>query len=312
MPAIGYKRILRCSLLLLLMATPRFACSQAQPNASPREVEVCQLLSDPNAFDGQMVRLRGRLEFEFEGHDVNDLACVQPILHTGIWWSYGGEPYLAREPELKNVQGLISPVLKDAQFEEFDVRARAARRTKPDGETCHSRQECAYYDVVATYTGRFFAGKMRPGRTLAGGFGHMGCCHLFVIEQISDVEARRTSVPGDDQQFSCTTTTWQSESQERTVPNLDARLAANKQFLIGQARAHGDEALIESMESDSPWRFLGLTGSLAWSSSDLLTTYTVQFPQLPHSKKAKQHDPVALAAPIVMNVSREHCDPAVN
>jgi hypothetical protein len=294
------------------MATPRFACSQAQPNASPREVEVCQILSDPNAFDGKMVRFRGRLEFEFEGHNVNDLACGPALLHTSVWWTYGGEPLLAREPELKDVQGLTSPVLKDAQFEEFGVRTRAYRRSKPDGEPCHSHQECAFYDVVATYTGRFFAGKMRPGRTQAGGFGHMGCCHLFVIEQISDVEARRTSVPDDDRKFSCAATTWQSEFPVRTVPNLDAHLAANKQFLIGQARAHGDEALIESMESDSPWHFLGLTGSLAWSSSDLLTTYTAQFPQLPHSKKAKRHDTAALAAPIVMNVSREHCDPVVN
>jgi hypothetical protein len=312
MPAIGYKGILRCSLLLLLMATPRLACSQAQPSAPLREVEVCQILSDPNAFDGRMVRLRGRLDFEFEDHSVNDLACGQPLLHTGIWWVYGGDSYLAREPELKNVQSLTSPVLKDAQFEEFDVRTRAYRRSKPDGGTCRSHHECAYYDVVATYTGRFVAGKIRPGRTLAGGFGHMGCCHLFVIEQISDVEARRTSLPDDDQQFSCTTTTWQSEFQVRTVPNLDARLAANKQFLIGQARAHGDDSLIETMESDSPWHFLGLTGFLAWSSSDLLTTYTAQFPQLPHPKKAKQHAPVAPATPIVMNVSRERCEPAVN
>ena len=140
----------------------------------------------------------------------------------------------------------------------------------------------------------------------------MGCGHLFVIEQVSEVEARRTSVPDEQRKFSCTRASWQSEYSAATVPNLDARLASNKQFLIDQVRAHGDDSLIESMEPESPWHFLGLTGYLALSSPDLLTTYTAQFPQSPHPKKATKHQSAAPAVPIVMNVSRERCEPAVN
>jgi len=78
-------------------------------------------------------------------------------------------------------------------------------------------------------------------------------------------------------------------------------------------RAHGDDSLIETMESKSPWDFLGLTGYLVLSSPDLLTTYTAQFPQsLLHLKKAKKHQSAAAAAPIVMSVSRERCSAVVD
>ena len=313
MRALVCTRTLRCSLLLLLTAAPRFVFSQAQSSDSIHDVEVCQILNSPNAFDGQMVRFRGRLEFEFEGDRVADYACGQPLLHTGIWWTYGGEPFLAFQPDAKHIQSLTSPVLKNADFDEFHAHVHAHRALRPDGEMCESHRACAYYDVVATYTGRFFAGKIRPGRTLAGGFGHMGCCHLFVIEQVSEVEARRTAVPDEEQKFSCTSTSWQSEYPAVAVPNVDARLASNKQFLIDQVRAHGDDSLIETMESKSPWDFLGLTGYLVLSSPDLLTTYTAQFPQsLLHLKKAKKHQSAAAAAPIVMSVSRERCSAVVD
>jgi len=312
MPATVYTRVLRRSIMLVLTASPLFAFCQARSNNSIRDVEVCQILNDPNAFDGQMVRFRGRLEFEFEDDHVDDSACGLPLLHTEIWWDYGGDPMAALQAEAKQIQALTSPVLKDAQFDEFRLRTRAHRPRRPDGEECHSRQECAYYDVVATYTGRFFAGRVKPGRTLPGGFGHMGCCHLFVIEQVSEVVVQKTSVPDEDLQFSCASTTWRSEYPSIPTPNLDARLAANKKFMIGEVHTHGDDSLIETIESGSPWHYLGLTGYLALSSPDLLTTYTAQFPQSPHSKKAKKHEPTAPAAPIVMSVSEERCEPTTN
>lgn len=289
-------RILRRSVLLLLMTMPRLVLGQAQLSDSIHDVEVCQILNSPNAFDGQMVRFRGRLEFEFEGDRVADYACGQPLLHTGIWWTYGGEPFLAFQLDAKHIQSLTSPVLKNADFDEFHANVHAHRALRPDGEMCESHRACAYYDVVATYTGRFFAGKIRPGRTLAGGFGHMGCCHLFVIEQISKVEARRTSVPDEEQKFSCTSTSWQSE-YPAIAGGLDARLAANQQFLFDQVRTHGDESLIQTMESGSPWHYLGLTGYLFLSSSDLLTTYTAKLPGLPHTEKAKKHQQALPGSP---------------
>ncbi len=299
---------LKCSLLLPLIALPRFCFSQARPDEPIRDVDVCQILNNPDALDGRRVRFRGRLEYEFEGHTVDEGPCGLPFIHTGIWWTYGGEPLLARHPGMKKVQAMTSPVLRDGPFEEFHERLREYRRKRPDGEACHSHRECAYYDVIATYTGRFFAGKMRPGRTIAGGFGHFGCCHLFVMEQVSDVEARRTPVPDDGRNFSCTNSTWQSEYPAASVHTIADRLAANKQFLIDQVRAHGDASLIEAMEFESPWRLLGITGYLVLSSPDLLTRYTAEFPQHPRRrKKAKKPESTAASAPTIMNVTRERC-----
>jgi hypothetical protein len=305
-------QLLRCSLLIPLIALPRFSFTQ-EHNEPIRDVEVCQILNSPDSFDGQRVRFRGRLDFEFEDHAVDDRACGLPFPHTGVWWTYGGEPLLAHQPEMKKIQGITLPVLQDAQFDEFRERIRAYRRKRPDGEACRSHRECAYYDVVATYTGRLFAGKKMPGRTIAASFGHMGCCHLFVIEQVSEVEARRTPVPDDEQKFSCTNSTWQSEYPWASVHSIADRLAANKQFLIDQVRAHGDDSLIEGMESESRWALLGITGYLVLSSPDLLTRYTAEFPQHPRQlKKAKKPESPAAAAPTIMNVTRERCEPAVN
>ena len=94
---------------------------------------------------------------------MDDYACGQPLLHTGIWWTYGGEPLLALRPEPTHVGSLTSPVLKNADFDRFQELVHAHRALRPDGEMCESHRGCAYYDVVATYTGRFFAGKMNPG-----------------------------------------------------------------------------------------------------------------------------------------------------
>lgn len=305
-------RLLRSGPLLLLITAPHFFFGQEERTEPIHEAGVCQILNDPDAFDGKKVRLRGRLEFEFEGFNVNDDICALALFHTRIAWTYGGEPLFIPQPEAKHILSLTSPVLKDAQFDEFGRRTHARRVRRPDGEKCHSHRECGYYDVVATYTGRFFAGKMRPGHTVAGGFGHFGGCHLFVIEQVSEVEARRTSVPDEEREFSCASTSWQAEYPAPTFPNIDGRLVANKQFLIGQVRAHDDDSLIETMEAKSPWDFLGLTGYLVLSSPDLLTTYTAQFPQSPHPKKVKKHQSAAAVAPTVMNVSRERCQPALN
>lgn len=160
--------------------------------------------------------------------------------------------------------------------------------------------------MTATFTGWFFAGKMHPG---PGGFGHMSCCDLFVIEQVSDVAATLTKVPYQDEKFSCSSTTWQSEYQAVRVADLAKNAAANREFLIQQMQTHNDSSLVETAKSTSPWSLLALTGWLIWSSPDLLTTYKVEFPNLPAVKKPKRHQPPLMSGPITVNVMRERCEP---
>jgi hypothetical protein len=312
MRALAFATFLRCSLLFLLFQ-PCFALAQVPREAPVREVELCEILSDPAPFDGQMVRFRGRLTMEFETRVVDDSACGPHLRHTGIWWSYGGEPVITTFPgDAKRIDAVTSPIVKDAQFHEFETRAHSHRARRPDGKECNSYLECKYYDVVTTFTGRFWARNMAPRRNRTGPFGHMGCCHLFVVEHISDVAFQRTPVPDDNQQFSCTTTTWQSEYTQRQVSNLEGRAAANRQFLADQMLAHGDGSLVEAMDPN-PWHYLGMTGSIVWSSPDLLTTYTVlEFPHVLHRVKTKKQQSIPPPVSLTMNVSRESCLPVVN
>lgn len=277
----------------------------------PRDVELCDLVKNPTAFDRQLVRFRGRLQFEFEGDLVDDNACGMPFHHTPVWWTYGGSNMLLPPPQAKRVRPEVSPIIQDEQFQKFDLYAHLRRAQLPNGNPCPSRRECSYYDVVATFVGTFLAGGHPPRRL--GGYGHMGCCYLLAIEQISDVAFQRTPIPPDDLVFSCTTTAWQSEYPITTVSSIDERVERNRQFLINQARSLGDGLLADKMKTDSPWQFVGLTGSFIWSSPDLLTTYTARFPQSVLTlRKKRDQQPESTMAPLLMNVSREHCKPVVN
>ena len=274
-----------------------FASAQTTIDNSIHDVDVCELLKDPDSFDSRIVRFRGQLNFAFEGHHVHDDPCGLPILHRGIWWDYGGESLAALAQDEQRIRAMTSPIQRDAQFELFEARTHDRRKLRPDGDPCDSSRECAHYEVVATFTGRFLARR--------GGYGHMGCCHLFVIEQISNVEPTRTLVPDDEAKFACNHEEWQSEYVFQT-PGLDARLTANKRFLTDQMRAHGDDSLIEAMDKQlSP--FAGMTGVLKWSSPDLMKTYKVRFPERSSRKKGKKQPTSGPLPPVAVEVSREQC-----
>jgi hypothetical protein len=71
-------------------------------------------------------------------------------------------------------------IKKDENFRRLYALIAARHGDKPD------------YSVTATLTGMFFAGE--ESRTAKGavdfaGYGHLGCCSLLVITQVSDVES---------------------------------------------------------------------------------------------------------------------------
>lgn len=294
-----------------LSSTPTLpAFGRALSPQSIFDADVCDLVKTPSKFDGQTVRFRGSLIFEFEGDVVDLAACNLPSgitsAYRGIAWQYGGDRIAAPAKLATRIEQLTSPILRDAQLEDFQSHARAFRARRPDGEQCHSYRECRYYDLVATFTGKFFAGWMQPGRTNVGGYGSRGCCHLFVIEEVSDVAASRTSVPDGNRKFACTSDSWQSDYPVASLSTAQDRVAANREFMADQIRTHGDENLVDVLRYN--WYSLGLDGRLVFSSPDLLTTYTAQFPQVPRSERAR-HRTEAARAPITMNVSRERCQP---
>jgi hypothetical protein len=306
---------MRPAIVVVLLAVFQCPASFAQqgPSSPVRDVSVCDLIQNPQTFDRQLVRFRGRLHLGFESAHVGTSECAPTPLRTGIWWTYGGDNLPVLERERKQIQSFVSPIQHDAAFDTFEQYAHLRRYLRPDNNDC-SYEQCKYYDVVATFSGRFFSGSSVPWRKGLGGFGHMGCCHLFVIEQISEVTAKRTAVPADDTPYSCTSVTWQAEFPPLQTPQLDvhdaisARAAANKKFLSDQIHQHDGAVFDQALDSEQSYPYLGLAGPFTWSSPDLLTTYEVQFPSAPRSKK-KSTQPPPQDSPIRVNVAREHCEP---
>jgi hypothetical protein len=299
-------RPIALGLFAFLFSSASWASAQSASAATVRDVDVCELLRDPEAFDGQMIRFRGRLEFEFEGDEVDDVSCGLPLLHRGIWWNYGGAVVWQSNPQdvKKRVNSLTAPMLNDDQLNEFKSLTSERRSRRPDGRDCALRLECAYYDVEATFIGRFFAGKWTQvdGNLRTRGFGHMSCCHLFVIEQVSDVSAKRTAVPDEAKSYTCTSTQWQNEYPKTATTSIEERVELNRRFLSEQMRAHGDAELADSMGSGPSWQFAALTGTAFYSSPDLLTTYTMRFPAMAKNKRVSPG-----TEPILVTITNERC-----
>jgi hypothetical protein len=171
-----------------------------------------------------------------------------------------------------------------------------------NGQPCDGSL-CNFYNVSATLVGLFLAAQDNP-RNPRGGYGHLGCCHLLVIHQVSDVIAERTPVPADDVSFTCLAQTWQAEFPTRGGTNLLDPQVANKKFLAQQMRKHGDADLVETMRKTFS-RYSGLTGTLAWTSPDLQTIYSATFPQSSSNKKKRPATP----RPTTVTVARERCVP---
>jgi hypothetical protein len=299
-------------LFAVLFSSACLAVGQSTSTVSIRDVDVCQLLQNPEAFDGQILRFHGRLDLEFEGNHIDDTACHLPLRHRRIWWNYGGESLAVNLLETKRIADLTTPVVNDAQLSEFKSTLSKRRSHRPDGSKCSSHHECAYYDVSATFVGKFFAGKWTQiqGKLFSGGFGHMNCCHLFVVEQVSEVVAKRTAVPDDEKSYTCVSTEWQGNYPSAKTTSVEERADLNRQFLSEQIRAHSDGALADSMSSAPSWQYTGLTGSVCYLSPDLLTSYLMQFPSIPKTK-SKDKKAAGDAGSILVTVTKERCSLAL-
>jgi hypothetical protein len=169
--------------------------------------------------------------------------------------------------------------MRDTQLLEFRRRTIAQRRTRPDGAICYDR-ECYFYDVTATLTGHFFPREQTKDGGMAG-YGHLGFFHLLFIEQVTDIDARRTPVPAGGV-FQCKAqplTLSDSEVQELISEHAKAHdqkswEEADQRALLVGAR-HWGEPPINIRE----WRSgNGEEQSYFWNSTDLLKILSFKFP----------------------------------
>lgn len=161
----------------------------AAAEEQPATVTICQLKSDPAAYNHKLVEVTGFVSHAFEDFTVFDPTCAS---WPGVWLEYGGKAKSGtmyccgvtadrhRPKELK-VEDISIPLIDNDQFREFDKLIQPPFRSGVHGSIVH-----------ATLVGRFFSGRLikYPKATFWGGYGHMGCCTLLAIQEVKSVDAQ--------------------------------------------------------------------------------------------------------------------------
>lgn len=153
-------------------------------NAQFEKVSLCQVAKSPGTFNRKQVEVAAFVSHGFEDSSIFEAGCGER--YSGIWMEYGGtaststmyccgfSPKSTR-PTVLTVEGVQLPLVENDNFKTLNTLLR-----KDHGRI-----------VRATLRGTFFSGKQDPygnGKTtLWGGYGHMGCCSLFVIQEVGSV-----------------------------------------------------------------------------------------------------------------------------
>jgi hypothetical protein len=182
--------------VIAIVAAVPFGIAYADAYAAdgPVPATLCELVKQPERFDGKIVGVRGLVKFGFEVFALSADDCDGRKL-DGVWLEYGKGP--KKQPTIWCCGDLTprdEPALwKNADFRAFHRYLVAQKRTKG----CYEG-ECLLYSVTATLTGRFEAVKTEPCPgdreshcCPGGGFGHLGFfCGRLVIQSVSDVVAK--------------------------------------------------------------------------------------------------------------------------
>jgi hypothetical protein len=189
----GQRSIAQVSLLLLVAAlNSSVSPAQSKQPETPLRVSLCEIKAHPENFLHKLVELTATASHGFEDSMVEDNRCSWPQGGPGVWMEYGGKRSTATmyccgispkpdRPETLVIEGMPLDLVIDSAFREFD------KRLHPN----HPRQRSS--DTVrATLRGRVFGRYEGIGGTNQNpawrGYGHMGCCMLFVVTQVVSVD----------------------------------------------------------------------------------------------------------------------------
>jgi hypothetical protein len=179
--------------VLALMMGFSPARSEAQPPEVPIHVSLCEIKAHPEMYLKKLVEFTAVASHGFEDSMVEDAQCPWPDSGPGVWMEYGGSrstdtmyccgfsPKPTRDKPLV-VDGIPLSLIEDEKFQEFDARLHPK----------HSEPQRASDTVKATLRGRVFGRYEGIAGTQQNpawrGYGHMGCCMLFVVTQVLSVD----------------------------------------------------------------------------------------------------------------------------
>lgn len=168
------------------------------------DTTICDVLKDPVAFNGKIVRLKGTVAAGFDSFVVMDQSCQSRL--NSIWLTYpegtkgkAGPMALLELQPAKNFEGPVQPAArtsvrleKNKDFKEFDTLLSTPHKL---ARTCMG---CVKYRVSATLVGRLDGvGNAKIWRNASGkivrmdGFGNMNSYPArLVLQSVSDVEPK--------------------------------------------------------------------------------------------------------------------------
>lgn len=164
---------------LFVSASARVSQDVTAASRTPRDVTFCELASNPAAFDRAHVRLTAFVNFTFEDFVVWDPTCRWTKAGSGLWVTYGGKVNSGAvyccpgEPD-RRTHPVPEPVVEDRTLKEFRSLLINARDT------------VARATLVGTVLVAMEGRDADPSRL--SGYGHLGCCSLFVIERVESFD----------------------------------------------------------------------------------------------------------------------------
>ncbi|MGB8031711.1 MAG: hypothetical protein WCF30_18815 [Terracidiphilus sp.] len=193
-----------------------FGCDLYAQAAAPVDTTVCDVVKKPQAFNGQIVRIKGTVVAgfdEFVIKDSTDSNCGYPV--NAIWLDYpagtkgkaGPAAVLVIQPARnftgKSTAPTRTPVTldKSKDFKQFD--SLLAQKHEKGADMCLG---CTRYEVTATLVGRLDSvadatlQRDASGKIVGfGGFGNMNAYpSRLVLESVSDVTPKEIDYSKND------------------------------------------------------------------------------------------------------------------
>lgn len=184
-----------------LFAIALMCASSCCLHAQAVDTTVCEILKNPAAFNGKIVKIKGTVEAGFDQFAIKGAGCGQKV--NDIWLAYpegtkakSGPAVVLQLQPARNFAGTVAvaeqraavTLDKSKDFKQFD--SLLSTSFKGDG-MCLG---CGRYTVTATLVGRLDAQKAgvtfdKAGKIAAiGGFGHLNAYSArLVLQSVSDV-----------------------------------------------------------------------------------------------------------------------------
>jgi hypothetical protein len=171
-----------CAVLWAMNASVIDAQTSGKPT-SAIDARLCDVASEPDSFNLKRIRFSGIVTQQFESFTIADPGCSDARSAAQIWLTFGGrvspgaayccpgEGDRRRRPRDLNVDGVTIGLVEDATLTRF---VQLLRNNKE-------------FAGRATLVGTFFAGQGSESAPNWRGYGHLGCCALFVIEQVEQI-----------------------------------------------------------------------------------------------------------------------------